>query len=179
MNQTEQLFREIKFVPYGKEHDLKTVQWLNDPRIAKAFGLTHAITMKSHRKWIESQKNYYIWAIYDQQEIHQGNVSLTYNPKHHSAYFQLYIGEQQARGRGIGYTALLFAMKYAFETLNVHRLSLHVFPDNPAAIHLYQKAGFQKEGVEREAHYNDGHFRDQLSYSILYREWEERKGEKE
>lgn len=168
--------KKIRFLPYTKEHDEKTVQWLNDPSVAEGFGLTKQITVASHRKWIEKQTHYYIWAVYDELD-HRGNVALTHNPHHYSAYFQMYIGDPEARGKGLGYSALLFAIKYAFEVLQVHRLWLHVFPDNESAIHLYEKVGFQQEGIEREAHYFNGKFRDQVIYSILKQEWE--KGELE
>lgn len=166
----------ISFQPYAEHHDEKTVRWLNDPQIKESFGLTDMLTVESHRKWIESQRHYYLWAIYDEEGVHRGNVGLFHNPKHHSAYFQLYIGDAKARGKGLGKAALSFAMDYAFNELHVNRFYLHVFPENIPAIRLYEKMGLQREGIEREAHFFNGKYRDQCIYSILYREWRAKKG---
>jgi putative acetyltransferase len=52
-------------------------------------------------------------------------------------------------GKGVG-TALFAALTdLADNWLNLHRLELCVFTDNPAAIALYRKFGFEIEGTER------------------------------
>lgn len=170
-------YRGAKLVSYSQEHDKQTISWLNHPDVYENFGLTKHITIESHRKWIDSQQHYYIWAIYDDENIHRGNVSLQHNPRHNSAYFQMYIGDKNVRGKGLGFSALVCAVKYAFETLKVHRLWLQVFPENKAAIHIYQKVGFTQEGIEREANFFNRTYRDQLRFSLLDSEWKRRKGD--
>lgn len=161
-------------IPYTSEHDEKTVLWLNNPDVYLHFGLTKRIELESHRKWIESQQNFYLWAIYEDKSVHRGNVSLQHYPAHHHAYFQMYIGDTSVRGKGLGFSALICTIKFAFEELKINRLWLHVFPENQHAIYIYEKAGFVYEGIEREAHFSDGNFRDQLRFSLLCREWQEK-----
>jgi RimJ/RimL family protein N-acetyltransferase len=58
------------------------------------------------------------------------------------------------RRRGIGTALLEAAAEWARES-GVHKLELHVFPWNEAAIALYERFGFVQEGYRR-AHYRRG-----------------------
>lgn len=170
-------YQEVKLVPYSNEHDQQTVLWLNDSKVKKDFGLTKKITLDSHRKWVESKDNLQMWAIYNKYNVYIGNVSLMINQAHYSGYFQIYIGDQKNRGEGYGWKVLLSILFYAFNIINLHRVWLHVLPENETAIYLYKKAGFTQEGIERDSLYNDGLFYDQFVFSILKNEWESlRKG---
>jgi RimJ/RimL family protein N-acetyltransferase len=55
------------------------------------------------------------------------------------------------RRQGVGTALLDAAVAWARQT-GVHKLELHVFPHNEAAIALYEKYGFRREGY-RHAHY--------------------------
>ena len=44
--------------------------------------------------------------------------------------------------------------------LNLQRVGLYVFGDNPGAIRAYARAGFEVEGVLRRAAYIDGAYSD-------------------
>lgn len=58
------------------------------------------------------------------------------------------------RRQGIGRALLDAAVEWAREH-EVHKLELHVFPYNEAAIGLYEQFGFEKEGY-RKQHYRRG-----------------------
>ena len=58
------------------------------------------------------------------------------------------------RRRGIGTALLEAAVKWG-RAAGIHKLELHVFPYNDAAISLYEQFGFVKEGYRR-AHYRRG-----------------------
>jgi RimJ/RimL family protein N-acetyltransferase len=64
--------------------------------------------------------------------------------------------------------------RYAFEELNLHRLSLGVFAYNPRARRAYEKAGFVVEGRERGAILRDGQRADVIIMGILREEWRAR-----
>ncbi|WP_060205280.1 GNAT family N-acetyltransferase [Sporosarcina koreensis] len=165
-------YANTSLVPYGEEHYEKSVEWLNDPNVYKLFGITRRITRQSHAEWVKSLNNTYMWAIYDVKHYkYCGNLLLFYNPIHRSAFFQIYLGDPQSRGKGLGESALIAMINYAFENLNFHRIWLQVFPDNKKAIRLYEKLGFIYEGIERESHYSEKKFKNQLRYSILKSEW--------
>ncbi len=72
------------------------------------------------------------------------------------------------RGRGVG-TAMIVAMIDWCKNLpQSHRLELWVFTNNPRAIALYERLGFQKDGVRRQS-YKKGHeYLDLLLMSMLF-----------
>ena len=73
----------------------------------------------------------------------------------------------EARGRGGG-RALLEAMIEHAQATGSHKLELEVWPDNAAAIALYESAGFEVEGMRRD-HYRlrDGSLRSALLMALL------------
>ncbi len=72
------------------------------------------------------------------------------------------------RGQGVGRAMLQFMIDWCRANPAVHRLELWVFPDNPAAIHLYEKMGFQHEGNRRASYRKDGEFKDLLLMGMLF-----------
>lgn len=170
--------KNVRLIPYRSNHNENTVRWLNDEKIKSSFGLTKNVTIDSHKRWISSLENTFIWAIYDPDtKSHCGNILLFVNYPHHSAFFQLYIGDRRSYGKRLGYYSLLCVINFAFKQLNLNRIWLQVFPDNIRAISLYEKLGFKKEGIERQSHYFKDKYRDQLRYSLLEEEWEIAKGD--
>ncbi len=158
-------------VPYSSDHDESTVRWLNSAEIQATFGLRRALSLDAHRRWVEAATDTQIWAIQAASGEHVGNVLLKIHERHRSGYFQIYIGESSARGRGLGEQALRAVLRSAFEDHGLHRVWLHTFADNTRAEALYQKVGFTLEGVEREALWMDGAFVSQRRWSLLAHEW--------
>ena len=161
--------------PYGPEHDAATVRWLDSGELRTTFGFREAITVDSHRRWVEASSDTFMWAVLDAQGVHCGNTLLHVNARHSSGYFQIYIGEPSARGHGVGDTALRLTLAQAFDTLALHRVWLHTFADNVAAEALYRKRGFVLEGVERDAIQGEGRFFSQNRWSLLANEWRQQR----
>ena len=65
-------------------------------------------------------------------------------------------------------------LNFAFKDLNLHRVYLHVFATNSAAIRAYEKAGFVYEGKLRSAAHIDGAYVDVVIMSVLREEYESR-----
>lgn len=82
------------------------------------------------------------------------------DPRARSAELQVRIGEEDARGRGLGGEALRLLLRHGFEDLNLRRIWLRVFATNERALRTYDAAGFAEEGRLREAAYVDGAFVD-------------------
>jgi RimJ/RimL family protein N-acetyltransferase len=83
-----------------------------------------------------------------------GRLSLSRDPHPASAHvgdLGLMVAFDHRR-RGIG-TALLAAADEWAHAAGITKLELHVFPHNPGAVALYEKAGYEREG------YRAGHYR--------------------
>lgn len=88
------------------------------------------------------------------------------------AIFYIGIADKVNWNKGYGRETTALMLAYAFETLNLNRIQLHVATENEAAVHVYQKTGFAIEGTLREAMYHEGRFCDFYVMGILRREWE-------
>jgi len=87
------------------------------------------------------------------------------------AFVGIGIGERAFWGKGYGTDAMQVALRYAFQELNLRRVTLNTFAYNPRAIRSYEKAGFSHEGRVRGALSKDGNRYDVLYMGILREEW--------
>ena len=177
MKAAELKAKGVMLAPYAQEHDRQTVLWLNTEELRNAFGITQKVTLESHRSWIEAAKDTVAWAIITPERGHCGNTLLHCNPRHRSAYFQIYLGDPAARGQGIGTAALRAVLHHAFTALSLHRVWLHTLHGSESAERLYRAAGFVEEGLERESILRRDRFDSQRRWSILAPEWNAADGE--
>lgn len=82
------------------------------------------------------------------------------------------LGEREYWGRGYGTEAMRLVVRFAFQELNLHRVSLSVFEYNTRARRSYEKVGFRFEGQERQVLLRDGRRYDEIYMGLLRREWE-------
>lgn len=84
------------------------------------------------------------------------------------------IGERDYWGKGYGTEAMDLILRFAFESLNLKRVSLDVFEYNPRAYKSYLKCGFKEEGRMRQWMVRGGERYDLIFMGILRDEWEQR-----
>lgn len=65
-------------------------------------------------------------------------------------------------------------LRFAFQELNLHRVTLDVFDYNLRALRSYEKTGFKLEGRERGVIQRDGKRYNALAMGTLREEWESR-----
>jgi diamine N-acetyltransferase len=87
--------------------------------------------------------------------------------KNRQAMFGIFIGGAGSRGKGYGSEATAMVVHYAFNTLNLNRVWLHVYEDNTPGIRAYEKVGFVKEGVLRQDSFRRGRYWDTVVMGIL------------
>jgi RimJ/RimL family protein N-acetyltransferase len=86
--------------------------------------------------------------------------------------FGLIIGVKEEWGKGHGTEATALIVGHAFETMNLNRVWLQVFEDNPAGIRIYEKVGFRREGILRQDAFHGGRYWDTYLMAILREEWQ-------
>ncbi|MGB9587389.1 MAG: GNAT family N-acetyltransferase [Armatimonadota bacterium] len=90
-----------------------------------------------------------------------------------NADFTIAIGDRDYWGHGYGTDAIRALMQYAFEQLNLYRITLYVHAFNHRAIRAYEHCGFRHEGCLRRAQYLDGQRSDVLIMGLLREDFEE------
>jgi ribosomal-protein-alanine N-acetyltransferase len=87
-----------------------------------------------------------------------------------SAYLGYYIGERYSN-RGYMTEALQLILRFAFQTLELHRVEANIQPGNLPSIALVQKAGFTQEGYSKRYLKISGRWRDHERWALLVEDW--------
>ncbi|MBA3949129.1 MAG: GNAT family N-acetyltransferase [Acidobacteria bacterium] len=74
-------------------------------------------------------------------------------------------------GHGYASAAVGALIRFAFETLDLHRLEADADPQNAASLGVLVKQGFKREGFLRERYFLNGEPQDAEYYGLLRREW--------
>ncbi len=96
---------------------------------------------------------------------------------HGAGMIRLGIGDPHERGNGYGSEALQLVVRYAFDELNLHRLTAIISDYNPGAVRFFERAGFSVEVRQRQALQRDGRRWDTLFLGLLRLEWEAKRKE--
>jgi RimJ/RimL family protein N-acetyltransferase len=100
-----------------------------------------------------------------------GVVSL-YDVDHRVGSAELgYWLDPAVHGEGYGSDAASRLVRYAFHTLQLHRLRARVGAFNDASVALLESLGFDREGTLREAVPFEGDRHDEYRYGLLASEW--------
>ncbi len=143
-------------------HDL--YEMITDPRVISTLIQLPSMEFQDEEKWIanKSPGSHRLIAELDGKVI--GSAGITQNLRArttHSGHFGLMV-HADYWGRGIGSALTAAALDLADNWLGLMRVELEVFADNPAAIHIYEKFGFEIEGTRRMAMFGgDGRFHDE------------------
>lgn len=148
------------------------VRWRNSDSVRKNFIYQALFTKESHENWIRTMidTGKVVQMIICEKESDRpiGSVYLRdIDRMHQKAEYGIFIGEEDARGKGYGSSAARLMIKYAFEEMQLHRLFLRVYAENVRAIRSYEKAGFVKEAYLREDVCIDGKYHNIVLMGIL------------
>lgn len=153
------------------------VRWRNAPAVRRNLYTQAELTVEQHLAWYRGKVltgSCAQFILVDRQgETPVGTVFLKNIDEHsRKAEFGIFIGEESARGKGLGSEAARLILGYGFQSLGLNRIYLTVLADNLAGVRSYQKAGFSVEGVLRQDFLRDGVFEDVTMMGILREEWQ-------
>jgi RimJ/RimL family protein N-acetyltransferase len=163
-----------------KEDLPQFVAWLNDPEVIDGLGLFMPIASGDESRWFESVTTHepaekpLVIEVRDGEDWRlAGNSSfMNVEWKNRLAEVGLFIGDKSIWNQGYGTEVMRLLFKHGFETLNLNRIWLRVFADNPRAVRVYEKAGMLHEGCYRQGVYKKGVYVDVLIMSMLKSEWD-------
>lgn len=150
----------------------RIVGWRNNPRVRKNFIYQKPFTREGHLKWIRDkvETGEVIQFIICEKETDRPVGSVYFrdiSEEHHKAEYGIFIGEDDAVGKGIGSETCRLACGYGFREENWHKIILRALSDNKAAIRSYEKAGFVQEAYLRDEVCIDGIYRDVILMGLL------------
>lgn len=141
------------------------VAWRNSDAVRRNFIYQELFTRQGHEDWIKNmvETGKVVQTIICDLATDRplGSVYIRdIDRQHNKAEYGIFIGEADARGRGIGTAAARLMLRYCFEEEGLHRIYLRALAGNGQAIHSYEKAGFMKEAVLRDDVRIGGEYRD-------------------
>jgi RimJ/RimL family protein N-acetyltransferase len=157
------------------------VPWVNDPEVTRLLLMHRPMNLACEEEFIDN-------AYRSEHEIALGIVAIATGRligttglrqidfRNRHATFGIVIGEKSEWDKGYGTEATRLVIGYAFETLNLNRVELHVHESNARGIRSYEKVGFRKEGVLRQESYRMGRYWDTIVMAILRDDWQPEQG---
>ncbi|WP_280768712.1 GNAT family N-acetyltransferase [Salipaludibacillus daqingensis] len=176
----------IKLIPFTRDHFSYLKYWLNDTSPAflmKWGGVTFQfpLTDEQLHSYItnvnEKNNEAFLFTVIKKNSCRPiGHVALRkIDHIHHSARIgKLLIGEEQDKKQGFTPIILDQILHFAFETLQLHRISLGVFETNPHAHKIYRRYGFKDEGFFRDFRLVDSEYWGMYEMSLLQDEWQQK-----
>jgi RimJ/RimL family protein N-acetyltransferase len=187
MDNTNSLYegRLIRLGPLDHEKDPPVIaRWTHDPLLRSVLaGVARPLSVEAVRKLLEKvekqmeeTKNLFHFTVRARDDNRLVGLARIFWIDFHNAtgVLNLGIGDASDRRHGYGSEALNLLVRFAFDDLNLHRLSAWPVADNLAFIHVAEKAGFKVEARRREAAFHDGSYWDVVLLGLLRTEWEKK-----
>lgn len=187
MDLTRSLFVDdrVCLAPVRPEQDAEIEsRWTHDSEYLRMFGykmirpLSPAQVKKSYEEFekpgYQGKNQFYFTIRLLPDERLLGFVKVySIAWSHGVARIQLGIGDPEDRRKGYGSEALMLFLRYAFEEINLYRVTAAVPEYNQPGLRLFEKAGFRVEVCQRQLLHRDGRRWDMLGLGLLRREWEQ------
>jgi len=176
------LGQRIRLRPVEKDDLPRFVKWFGDPEVRSYLDRYAPIGQAQEERWFDrnvTAGDFQAWAIDAQPAdmavgpwVHIGSCGYhDIDWRNRVGEVGIVIGARDYWGQGYGTDAMQTLVAWGFYTLNLNRVYLRVYSDNPRAIRCYEKVGFQIEGRLRQHNFANGAYRDALIMGVLREDW--------
>ena len=164
----------IELRDLSSEDEERLYEWRGEPEVARWMSDADVSGREAHRAWFEqlsTDPDLKGWMI-TRGGRPAGLLTLTGLTGHHRrAAWNWFVGDREARGRGVGRAAQVLGLDRAFGDLGLHKVWAEVMADNDAALKILADVGFRREGYLRGHVLSGGKPRDVVQLGILDEEW--------
>lgn len=148
-------------------------RWMNDPDVTRYLeSRFYPNSLEELRCYVtersKDSSDVFLAIILKNGNRHIGNIKLgTIDWIHRFADVALLVGEKDYWGKGYASETIQLITDYAFNTLNLHKLTAGCYDLNHGSAKAFQKAGFQIEGVRKHHYFYDGRYIDSVILGIV------------
>ena len=150
-------------------------RWINDWEVKHNIAALYPLSMTEEERWYQGvmeRKDGRLFAIAAEDDKLIGTIDLFHmSLEDRAGELGMMIGEKDYWGKGYGSDAVRTLLRFAFDTVNLHRIELRAFEFNDRAIRCYERCGFKREGVLRQRVFRDGRYWDVILMGILREEF--------
>lgn len=131
------------------------VKWRNSESVKNRFIYQQLFTVESQIEWmkemVDTGKVEQMIICEKETDRPIGSAYIKdIDRESQKAEYGLFIGEEVARGKGIGTEVGSLMLEYAFKGMGLHRIYSRVLADNVGSLISAERAGLQREGLFRE-----------------------------
>jgi RimJ/RimL family protein N-acetyltransferase len=143
-------------------------RWMNDSEVTRYLESRFFpnATEKLHDYVVGKlgdRDNVFLAIVLKEEDRYIGNIKLgPIQWIHRLADIGLLIGEKDCWGKGYATEAIQLVSDYAFNVLNLHKVTAGCYGLNEGSARAFQKAGFVVEGVRKEQFYANGSYVDDI-----------------
>ena len=83
--------------------------------------------------------------------------------------------DRRLAGQGLVPEAVVVTLRFAFETLRLHRVEISIIPRNAASRRVVEKLGLRVEGLAERYLEIDGAWEDHIRFAVTAEEWQQRR----
>jgi RimJ/RimL family protein N-acetyltransferase len=157
----------IRLAKLGYENIEGTyLKWMNDPEVTRyleaRFTAYTADDLWQYVSSMDKDPDVHMFGIFVKPKgRHIGNIKIGPVSNHHQrGDIGLLIGDGGFRGKGYGTEAIGAMSRFAFDDLNLHKVTAGCYAPNVASIAAFRKAGFAHEGTLPSHYLCDGQWVD-------------------
>ena len=162
----------------NEEDTDRIIKWRNTEFVRQNFIYRELFTRQGHENWVRTMVDtgkvvqFIIIKKADDKPV--GSVYLRdIDRTHKKAEYGIFIGEEEALGKGYGTQAARMMIDYAFHEEGLHKLMLRVLAKNVRARRSYEKAGFVGEAYLKDEVFLDGRYQDVIYMAVINNEGQE------
>jgi len=154
------------------------IQWLNDAETASFLNAHLPVTIEKELEFMDGMlkadptKDIMLGIWHRENGELIGNIGLhNIHPRDHHGMMGIFIGNKDLWGMGYGREAMIMLLRYAFETLNLHKVWLSHWDHNERGHRAYVAVGYKEIGRFRSHRFVAGQWRDEVLMDILREEF--------
>lgn len=164
--------KQIYLRPITVEDTDTVIGWRNSDRVMQNFIYRKPLTRDEHLGWMENKvaKGLVLQFVICDLQTNKplGSVYLqNIEEAHRKAEWGLFLGEEEAFGRGIGTESGALFLDYMFKTYHFHKIISRVLAHNKGCIRMCEKLGCTKEAYLKDELILDGKYEDLVWFGII------------
>ncbi|MFA6003053.1 MAG: GNAT family protein [Elusimicrobiota bacterium] len=152
-------------------------RWMNDSSInqfleSRFFPHTLETLRDYVSKKMGDESSVFLAIVLKKGHRHIGNIKIgPINTAHRIADIGILLGEKDCWGKGYATEAVRLLVGYAFDTLNLHKVTAGCYAPNKGSIKAFKKVGFVEEGLRKQHCYCGGEYVDDVLLGLCRTDW--------
>jgi len=147
------------------------VKWRNQDNVRRYFFFREDFTEEMHLNWMKTKVETGEVVQFIICNIDDGRpIGCTYyrdiDINNGTAEYGVFLGEENARGHGIGKEVLALTLKYGWEKLGLTKVTSRAILTNDASVQSFLHSGFAIDSVVHDVPCSDGEKTDMVLMSI-------------